>query len=47
MITVNQRNAASLYWTQILTGELLPEQLNVTKPSLPSFMGEIENENRK
>lgn len=37
-ITEEQRNAASLYWTQILTGELNPKALIATKKGFPSFL---------
>lgn len=45
MITKEQRNAASFYWTQILTGELKPKNLsssieNNVFPSLNMFMKE-------
>jgi hypothetical protein len=46
-ITDEQRNAASLYWTQILTGELNPKALVDSKQGLPSFMASMEAMNRR
>jgi len=42
MITGKQRNAASLYWTQILTGEVNPRALIESKRGLPPFMAAME-----
>ncbi|MBA2651439.1 MAG: hypothetical protein H0U73_04120 [Tatlockia sp.] len=41
-----QRNAASLYWTQVLTRELNPQSLIDSTKKLPSFMASMENVNR-
>lgn len=46
-ISGEQRNAASLYWTQILTGELNPRPLIASKQSLPPFMANMEAVHRK
>jgi hypothetical protein len=46
-ITGEQRNAASLYWTQVLTGELKPKSLLASKQGLPSFMATMELMHRK
>ena len=46
-ITGEQRNAASLYWTQILTGEVVPKALKASKEGLPPIMGFLESTNRK
>ena len=46
-ITGEQRNAASAYWTQILTGELNPRALVASKQGLPPFMAMMENMSRK
>lgn len=42
-----QRNAASLYWTRILTGELNPKPLIASKQGLPPFMETMEAMHRK
>jgi len=46
-ITGEQRNAASLYWTQILTGELTPKALIASKQGLPPFMASMEAMHRR
>ncbi|CEG59185.1 MULTISPECIES: hypothetical protein [Legionella] len=46
-ITGEQRNAASLYWNQILTGELNPKALIASKSGLPSFMASMEAMDRR
>lgn len=46
-ITGEQRNAASLYWTQILTGELNPRALVASKQGLPPFMAAMESMHRR
>ncbi len=45
-ICEDQRNAASLYWTQVLTRELNPQALIASKKGLPSFMASMEAVNR-
>lgn len=45
-ITGEQRNAASLYWTQLLTGEINPQALIDSKKGLPPFMAVMEATNR-
>lgn len=40
-ITEKQRIAASLYWTQILTGERIPKALIASKQGLPPFMASM------
>lgn len=46
-ITAHQRNAASLYWTQILTGEIPCETLAVRRLGPSSFMAEMEANNQR
>lgn len=42
IITPEQCNAASHYWSQILTRELVPEELAASKRALPPFMATME-----
>lgn len=46
-ITGEQRNAASLYWTQILTGEINSRALAASKQGLPPFMASMEAMHRR
>lgn len=46
-ITPQQCNAASLYWTQILTDEKKPKALIESKQSLPDLMAVMEQMHRK
>lgn len=46
-ISGEQRNAASAYWTQILTGEVNPRALVASKRGLPSFMAVVEHIGKK
>lgn len=46
-ISDDQCSAASLYWMQILTGDLKPKALLVSKQALPSFMAAMELDNKK
>lgn len=46
-ITAHQRNAASLYWTQILTGEIHCKRLPVSRQELSSFIVAMEVSNKR
>lgn len=46
-ISGHQRNAASLYWAKILTGEIDCEALAASKRELPSFLAIKEADNKK
>ncbi|KTD47514.1 hypothetical protein Lqui_2440 [Legionella quinlivanii] len=46
-ITGSQRNAASWYWSQILTGELMPSALLASKKKLTPMMLAMGTINRK
>jgi hypothetical protein len=46
-ITDEQRNAAALYWTQILVGHLNPQALKASKKIVAPFMATIEFVNKE